>query len=474
MKSPQPTHVRYSMLGLLCILAMITYLDRAMYGSAKTDMMNAVGRPVEDFFWVLTAFQLAYALFEVPTGWLGDRFGPRMTLIRLVLWWSFFVAFTPTIGLLFPTTFETFGTAIPLAFLVLIAAEFLFGMGEAGAFPNISKAAYNWFPANQRGFAKGAVWMCARFAGGMTPAIWVILTMYFELSWRQALWLFSGLAVFWAAAFMYWFRNQPSEHPAVNEAERDLIEGNRGESRVRGAVPWGTLIRSRNLWMLCLMYMVTNFNWYYLLYYLPLDLKTQYMKTEGAGGDPLLVSLMVALIGGGPLLIGMIGCYAGGVLSDRYIRRTGSRVWGRRIYGMLGYGLAGLAYLAAALLIHDNFFLFASCLILVGLFNDLNMGPAWAATQDIGGKYSAIVGGTMNMIGNLGAVLGIQATGRILKAYTPEGAAAADATGHIYCFVLYAFIYGLGVISWLLIDPSKPVVPDENPSGPIPPVSIDS
>src|SRR5687767_12429236 len=145
--SPKPTNVRYSMLFMLCLLAMITYLDRAMYGSAKGDMMAAVGRPVEDFFWVLVAFQLAYALFEVPTGWLGDRFGPRATLIRLVLWWSLFVGLTPTVGLIFPTTVEVMGNVFYMAFGMLILMEFLFGMGEAGAFPNISRAAYNWFPA---------------------------------------------------------------------------------------------------------------------------------------------------------------------------------------------------------------------------------------------------------------------------------------------------------------------------------------
>ena len=466
MNSPPPTRVRYSMLGLLCILAMITYLDRAMYGSASADMMKAVGRPIADFFWVLTAFQLAYALFEVPTGWLGDRFGPRATLIRLVLWWSFFVAFTPTIGLYFPLIVDAYGYHIHVAFAVLIAAEFLFGMGEAGAFPNISKAAYNWFPATQRGFAKGSVWTCARFAGGMTPFIWIILTddNYVGWSWRQALWAFSGLAVVWATVFIFWFRNQPSEHRSVNAAERELIEGGRGESRVRGAVPWGRLLSSRNIWALCGMYMVTNYCWYYCLYYLPRDMKRIYAEANPEGGSELLV----ALLSGGPLLVGMIGCYAGGVLSDKYIRRTGDRKWGRRLFGMLGYGLAGLAYLAASVFVEGNFWVFAGCLILVGLFNDINMGPAWAATQDIGGRYSAIVGGMMNMIGNLGAVLGIQATGRILKEFT-DADGVREPAGQIYCFVMYAAVYGLGVLLWLLIDPSKPVGQDDpDGSGDVP------
>src|SRR5437764_11807027 len=130
-----PTRVRYSILALLCLLAMITYMDRAMYGSAKEDLMAAVGRPVTDFYLVTIFFQLAYALFEIPTGWMGDKYGPRKTLLRIVLWWSLFVALTAFAGMTIPGL-----EVVLIGFTVLVAMQFLFGMGEAGAFPNISKA----------------------------------------------------------------------------------------------------------------------------------------------------------------------------------------------------------------------------------------------------------------------------------------------------------------------------------------------
>src|SRR5262245_1261470 len=158
---PRPTRVRYSMLFMLCLLAMITYMDRAMYGSAKGDLMAAVGRPPTDFYLVLIFFQVAYALFEVPTGWMGDKYGPRITLLRIVAWWSLFVALTGAAGLAFPGT-----SFIVIGFAVFLAMQFCFGMGEAGAFPNIARALYNWFPLAQRGFAQGAVWLSARFMGG--------------------------------------------------------------------------------------------------------------------------------------------------------------------------------------------------------------------------------------------------------------------------------------------------------------------
>src|SRR5947209_8626707 len=117
---PRPTSVRYSVLGLLCLLAMITYLDRAMYGSARNDLMASVGASPADFFLVLTAFQLAYALFEIPTGWLGDRFGPRSTLLRIVLWWSVCIALTPLVGMLIPgVSFDLLGTPATLGLVVL-------------------------------------------------------------------------------------------------------------------------------------------------------------------------------------------------------------------------------------------------------------------------------------------------------------------------------------------------------------------
>lgn len=449
-KSAPPTRVRYSVLGLLCLLAMITYLDRAMYGSAKGDLMAAVGQPESQFFIILVAFQLAYALFEIPAGWMGDTFGPRVTLLRIVAWWSLFVALTGFAGM-------SFGSSgfVPIGFAVLVGMQFLFGMGEAGAFPNITKAIYNWFPENQRGFAKGAIWMSARFAGGLTPAIWVLLVTIGGLTWRQGLWVFAGLAAVWCAVFFALFRNRPDEHPAVNEAEAAKINAGKVTADSHAGVPWKAIFSSRNVWALCLMYTVTNFNWYFLMYYVPGTLKSQFPDWNATDGGKLLL----ALLGGAPLLIGMFGCLFGGMLTDRYIRRTGDRKWGRRIFGMLGYGLAGVCYLSAAgARVYDpaNLWLFAGCLIAVGFTNDLMLATAWATAQDIGRRYSAIVSGAMNMIGNLGAALGNLITGLILAAHTVEGSGVQTA-GYVICFVLFASVYGVGVLVWLFIDPSKPI-----------------
>ncbi|WP_439620303.1 MFS transporter [Gemmata sp.] len=468
--SESATRIRYVVLFMLCLLAMITYMDRAANGSAKDAIMAelndqqrqhkiAAGETVaekdlltkDDFFWVLIAFQLAYAIFEIPSGWLGDTRGPRSTLLRVVVWWTLFVALTGFVG--------TSLLGVYLGFSALIVIQFMFGVGEAGAFPNIAKALYNWFPAADRGFAKSVIWMSARFMGGLTPLVWVLLVELGGADWHQALWLFSAVAGVWCVAFYFFFRNRPSEHPGVNAAEVAEIDAGRVASHGPVRIPWGKLVRSRNLWAICFMYVVTNYCWYFLMYFLPSEMKGQFPEWNSTPGG----KIMLALLAGSPLLIGMFGCLLGGTLSDRYIRRTGDRKWGRRLFGMVGYGGAGLCYFAAAGVKYtdpDNLFLFAGFLILMGFMNDLIMAPAWAVCQDIGRDYAATVSGAMNMFGNLvGAVSTLLITGLLMKKYPGE-------KGILICFTMYGCVYFLGVGAWLLIDPTKPI--EDLPPSPSP------
>src|SRR5439155_20303952 len=256
-----PTRVRYGVLGFACSLAAITYLDRLCIGSAAQHILTDLSLDsVDQLQWAFTAFSLSYAIFEVPTGWLGDVFGPRSTLIRVVLWWSFFTALTAATG---------FVPALGLTALVIV--RFLFGVGEAGAFPNITRALHNWFPISERGMAQGYVWLWARLIGGLTPLIWVALVEWAEISWRLAFVVFGAIGVVWCVAFARWFRNRPEEHPAVNEAELALIRAGAAHAAdpAQARVPWGRLLRSRNLWAVCVMYFCMSYGWYFNLQYLP-------------------------------------------------------------------------------------------------------------------------------------------------------------------------------------------------------------
>jgi MFS family permease len=455
----KPTRVRYGVLGFACSLSMITYLDRVCISNAVPFIVDELGLDsVADLDWPLTAFVISYAIFEIPTGWLGDVFGPRKTLIRIVLWWSVFTALTALTGMTLGSWFIGLGA--------LIVIRFLFGMGEAGAYPNITRALHNWFPFTARGLAQGAVWMSGRLMGGLTPLVWLILVGWLDLSWRATFWLFGALGVVWCIAFASWFRNRPDEKPEVNAAERELIHAGRADIGLAHArVPWLKLLTSTNLWALCLMYFCAAYGWYFNITYLPTFLEQQY------GVDPK--SWIGSLYKGGPLWMGATACLAGGFLTDWFIRQTGNRKWGRRLFGVVGHGLCAFCYLAC--LFAPNAFSFFLAISLAAFFNDLTMGSAWATCQDIGKRYAAIVAGCMNTVGNLGGAVATKVTGTILKsqleAYAHgQGLAVRDLTaaqkaaglmpGYVINLILFTIVYVIAVVLWLRVDSTKPVVPD--------------
>jgi MFS family permease len=222
----RPTRVRYGVLGFACALSMITYLDRVCFATVAPHIGEEFALDAQQLGWLFTAFALAYAVFEVPSGWMGDVFGPRRTLIRIVLWWSLFTALTGTI---YPYPSWPW-----FAFTAMFAVRFLFGMGEAGAYPNITRSFRNWFPFEERGFAQGTVWMAGRLAGGLSSFAVLSLMIHTVtpqgepvVLWRHAFWIFGALGVVWCIVFWWWFRDRPDEHASVNAAELALIHGKR-------------------------------------------------------------------------------------------------------------------------------------------------------------------------------------------------------------------------------------------------------
>ncbi|MFO0841097.1 MAG: MFS transporter [Gemmataceae bacterium] len=454
----RPTRVRYGVLGFCCLLSMITYLDRVCFGSAAPYLVEALGlTSVADLQLAFTAFAFAYAAFEVPSGWLGDVYGPRRTLLRIVLWWSVFTALT---GLVWKD-----GVWVLSGLGVLIVIRFLFGMGEAGAYPNITRSLHNWFPTTSWGFGQGAVWMSGRLMGGLTPFVWLLVVERGGLSWRTAFYIFGGIGLLWCAAFAWWFRDRPEQHPEVNSEEKALILAGRKEEQAHANVPWGKLLTSGNLWALCLMYFCAAYGWYFNITYLHTFLEQQY--------DVAKDSTLGAFYKGGPLWMGAITCLLGGYLSDRFIRTTGNRKWGRRLFGVIGHSLCAVCYLLS--LKANSAFTFFLAISFAAFWNDLTMGAAWATCQDIGRRYAAIVAGCMNTVGNLGGTVAGYATGMILNAalnrhaeslgvatdrLSPAEKAAGLYPGYELNFLLFALVYVVAVFLWLRIDATRPVVPD--------------
>jgi ACS family glucarate transporter-like MFS transporter len=465
----RPTRVRYGVLGFACALSMITYLDRVCFATVAPYIEREFHLNKQQMGWIFTAFALAYALFEVPSGWMGDVFGPRRTLIRIVLWWSLFTALT---GVIFPTP------SLPwLAFAAMFLVRFLFGMGEAGAYPNIARSFHNWFPFEERGFAQGTVWMAGRFAGGMSSfAVLALMihTMTPEgqpvVLWRHSFWLFGGLGVVWCAVFWWWFRDRPEQHPGVNAAELALIRGVKRDEKKDLApltlhsftpeekmrppegeghanVPWLRLLGSVNLWSLCLMYFCASYGWYFNITWLPKYLKSIYGMSRETHGF-----WTVSLLSGLPLLLGSLACLFGGLLTDAFIRRTGDRKWGRRLFGALGHGVCALCYFAS--LGASSPWLFVLAIALAAFWNDLTMGAAWASCIDIGRQYSGIVSGCMNTVGNLGGAAAGIATGLVLDHFEPHG--------WTINFLIFGSVYVAAMFLWLCFDATKPIVPADS------------
>ena len=199
-----PSRTRFGVLYFGVTLAVIQYIDRVCIAQAMPDIraeLGITGAQHDDYVgYVFSAFALAYALFEIPTGWLGDRFGPRKTLMRVVVWWSFFTAAT---GWVWSVT-------------SLVVTRFLFGMGEAGCFPNLTRAFTTWLRPEEKARAQGILWLCARWGGAVTPVL--VALVLTRMSWRSAFVAFGALGVVWAVLFFRWFRDDPRDHPRVNEA----------------------------------------------------------------------------------------------------------------------------------------------------------------------------------------------------------------------------------------------------------------
>jgi MFS transporter, ACS family, glucarate transporter len=499
MSSLPATRVRYGVLGFACALSMLTYLDRVCLASAATTLVGELGlSSVADLRWAFAAFALAYALFEVPAGWWGDRFGPRRVLIRIVLWWSVFTALIGTVGMkLAGWTFGSFslggfamfGVSVPVLVITplvtLVVFQFLFGMGEAGAYPNITRALHNWFPVEERGLTQGLVWMAGRLMGGLTPLVWMLLVAGIAhpagatgekvtwlpplVHWRAAFWLFGLLGVVWTLSFAGWFRNWPEEKPQVSPAELAWIrrDGPRPQLAERG-VPWKRILTNGNFWTVCLMYGLQSYGWYFYITYLPRFLEEQFAVPSS--------SVLGAVYKGGPLWMGAMGCLTGGWLTDHFIRKTGNRRLGRKLFGAIGHSLTAVCFLFC--LAAPSAFWFFVAISLAGFSTDLAMGSAWAVCQDIGRRYSAIVASFMNMTGNIGGTLACWLTGFVLQkaldAHVAQhglgaiaGMTAAEKSaalwhGYQTCFLIFAAVYVLGVICWLRIDATQAIVPDDD------------
>ncbi len=420
-----PSHTRYWVVVFAVTLAILSYIDRVCISQAAPDISRDLGLDKQQMGYVFSAFAIAYALFEIPGGWMGDRIGPRKVLMRIVIWWSVFTAVT---GFMRNLT-------------SMVVARFLFGAGEAGCFPNLTKAFSTWLPKDERVRAQGIMWMFARWAGAFTFPLVIVVFSY--MSWRGAFVLFGALGIIWAVFFYNWFRDNPGDNKKVNAGELALLAENmrEGESG-HGDVPWGKLTTSRSVWLLWAQYFCLSYPWYFYITWLPTYLQENRHLTQGE-------SAKLAIL---PLFFGGLGSFFCGFISAWVARKMGSVRVARRLLACTGFaGAAVLLFLA----IHTENPTYAMLMMGFASFcNDLVMPGAWAACMDIGGKYAGTVAGSMNMMGNLAGFVAPSVGGFILNATTGPKHLHGDWNMFLYSMV---GMYVLGIFCWPFIDPVTPL-----------------
>ena len=292
-----PTRARYFVVVFAVTLAVIQYIDRVCISQAAPLITAEFHLTPVQMGYVFAAFTWAYALFEIPGGWLGDKLGPRKVLTRVVLWWSFFTA----------------ATGWTWNFVSLATSRALFGAGEAGCFPNLTKAFTTWLKPDERVKAQSILWLSARWGGAFTPLL-VVLVLQF-VGWRRSFEIFGVLGVVWAAAFYFWFRDDPREHPSVNAAERALLTGTANLASAHANVPWRRFLGSTTTWLLWGQYFCLSYGWYFYPTWLPTYLQEARGQAMARG----------ALLAGLPLFFGGIGCFVSGFATAGLSRRIGVR-----------------------------------------------------------------------------------------------------------------------------------------------------
>ena len=375
---------RYRVLILLFLLVLVMYLDRLCIAVAGPRIQRDLALGPHEWGWVMGAFTLAYALFEVPSGVLGDRIGPRKVLTRIVLWWSAFTAVTGAVSNL--------GT--------LLIVRFLFGAGEAGAFPNCTATVSRWIPAQERARATSVFWLATSAGGAITPLIVVPLQQVY--GWRAAFFLFGSFGLLWVAAWRFWFYDAPIESPGISQAELEHI-GAPARSGHR-SLPWGKVLRNSNFQRLLLMYHLYCWGGYFYLSWLHTYLVVGRGMTENA------MKFAAAL----PALAGVIGVISGGFVSDRLAKRHSLR-FARCSIGSCSLLIAG-ACMVIATFTADNWTAVALLTAGLGVMNAM-LPVAWSVCVDMGGEHSGAVSGAMNMAGQTGSFVSSIAFGYFVTAF---------------------------------------------------------
>jgi len=398
------------------LLSVLLYVDRVCISAAKESVARDLELSETEMGWVFSAFALGYALLQAPSGMLADRLGARRVLSLIVALWSLFTGLTAAAGSL----------------ATMLVVRFLFGAGEAGAFPAIARAVYSWIPMRERGLVQGVNFSGSRI--GAAAALPLVSLMIAELGWRLSFVALMAIGMGWALLWLFYFRDEPADAPWLKPAERELILATRQQPRPPANAPLSlrrAVLRSTTVWALCGQYFSSNFMFFFGLTWFFPQLKQRYGLT----------GIEASLFAAAPMIAGALGNWISGWWVDR-LYKNGDWRRSRRLPAMTGFllatgGVLGSAHAATPL---SSSLWFSLCL----LGSDMTLPPSWSTCVDIGGRHAGAVSGAMNMAGNIGSFVTSLAFPYLL-AWTGSP---------LPFFYVAAALNLAAIVSWLSIEPA--------------------
>jgi ACS family glucarate transporter-like MFS transporter len=425
MTNAQPTHKRYILIVLLFFHTVHTYVDRICISAASGDIKSDLKLSDQMMGYIFGIFAFGYALFQIPSGWFADRFGPKKALSWVVVSWSSFTALTGA---------AWNGTS-------MLVFRFLFGVGEAGAFPGATRAFYNWIPANERGLANGIFHSGARV--GAAASLFLLPILIHLVGWRWSFVINGAVGIVWVAVWLLWFQDKPRQHTGVNAAELAVIEKGISETVPVGEkVPIATLLTSANVLMVMLQYAASNITFFISFTWLLPYLESQWGQAAA----------MYAPV---PLLFGVLAQWISGSLITLIYKR-GYPALSRKLPAIAGFSLsvAGLLLLATVSDLSPLAFVLLFSIAVFGV--EMTISPSWSLCMDIGGSNSGTVSAAMNMVGNIGSAVSAIMFPFFVSHVTIPFFATTGGTANSF-FVFAAVMNLLGIGAWVYISPERPL-----------------
>jgi len=410
--------VRFVLVFFTFLLTVLLYVDRACISAAKGDISSDLGFSMTDFGWIMAVFTLGYALFQTPSGKLADTKGARGVIAGIVTIWSFLTA----------------ATGFAWNYVSMLVIRFLFGAGEAGAFPALAKVVYNWFPVSERGIIQGINFSGSRIgaAFAMPLVAWLIK----EIGWRHTFLVFGVFGILFGVLWFLFFRNKPEEAGYVATSEVEYIKKHRQQSGpgAKKALPFGSIVKSGTMWKTMIQYICSNFTFYFALTWMYPYIQERFQLGLVEAGFYTSI----------PLIAGAVGNWLAGILVDA-IYRNGKWKLSRRLPAIIGFVLSAIGMIMVTQVSSPVLSVAFMALAVFGA--DMTLSPSWAFCIDIGRENAGAVSGTMNMAGNLGAFVTIIAFPYLFKwtnQYEPF-------------FFICAGLSIVAIFMWSSMNPEKPL-----------------